>query len=185
MSLHSSSLLWASYCLCLSFDLLTFWPRLLGQRRLPSPTPRENPRVLHTGHRCVCISHRSLQIDWFASQDAPPGAQYGQTGSGSFWEGGGVVWCQAAAAPNGLLVSCCMVSVFVFSSSLQIDKWTNIVRTWSLCKHPLLRLHLFQSEIKFVTPTPGGAFCKYFTFTVHRLSCKLSTHTEFKKPACI
>ncbi|XP_028306644.1 tyrosine-protein phosphatase non-receptor type 12-like isoform X2 [Gouania willdenowi] len=27
--------------------------RLLGQRRLPSPSPRENPRVLHTGNRCV------------------------------------------------------------------------------------------------------------------------------------
>lgn len=30
-------------------------PRLLGQRRLPSPPPQENPRVLPAGHRCVFL----------------------------------------------------------------------------------------------------------------------------------
>ena len=56
---------------------LTFHPRLLGQRRLPSPPPCENPRVLHTGHRCVCIGRR--WISGVCSQ------QWGRTGSPPHW----------------------------------------------------------------------------------------------------
>lgn len=59
-------------------------------------------------------------------QDAPPGAHYGQTGSGSLWGSGGVVWCGVVSCrvrSGWCLVSCCMYFFFfILTSNRQMDK---------------------------------------------------------------
>lgn len=90
-------------------------------------------------------------------QDAPPGAHYGQTGSGSLWGSGGVVWCQAGV---WYLVVC-----IFFPSSLHIDRWTNILQTWSLCKHPLLPFASFSEWDQVHHSNTRGCFL--IVFKVH------------------
>lgn len=89
-------------------------------------------------------------------QDAPPGAHYGQTGSGSLWGSGGVVWCGVR------LVSGILLYVFFFSSSLQIDRWTNILQMRSLCKHPLLPFASFSEWDQVHHSNTRGCFLLCF-----------------------
>lgn len=67
---------------------------------------------------------RSLRIHWFASRMRPLVPIMGKLGLDH--SGGAVVWCGVR------LVSGILLYVFFFSSSLQIDRWTNMLQMRSL-----------------------------------------------------
>lgn len=167
MSLHSSALLWATYWLCLSFDLWPLNPDCWDSDDSPPPLPMRTPEsfLLATG-ACWRQSQvlRVLRIHRVAFRRRPLVSVMRRLGGGVCWCAGVVWWCQAAAKHE--LISALLWLIFVL----------NFTSGWHLDKHPT-DADCLQTP-KFIFPTPGVAFanCSWLS--------KMSTCTFFKA-ACI
>lgn len=135
------------------FDLLT---QTAGTATTPLPHSLWEPPSPSYWPQ-VRLRRSQRAADWLVClQDAPPGAHYEETGSGSLLGRGGGRWCVVVSG-------WCLVSWYLFfSSPLQIDRWTDILQTWSLCQHPLLPFASFSEWHQVHHSNTRGCFLLFF-----------------------